>query len=698
MKKYNYRIHPSIGIARVGNSDEYYLGPETVAGLKQNSSDTQTGGLPIKPNTESDTITSSDLRDAKGAFKKQAARFKIYQYAQESSQETYPMDLPIQDVQEIKVGSVIGNKTVTNIIWTVHVANKKANTFVLVEDPTQPEGISGYENNQLPPIRNADINDPNAPQPTDKIALLNDPKRVKKLTIDPGPRVVDGINSASINFDNQTVASYFDLNQSKVIPIPDYPMSFPQDSFNDLDCPTGAIDTLGEIQTDQFGRLLVTGGKGRACSWGQHKLTGDVNNNQWFDDASDGPVTAVLEFDDGSYEEVDAGAWVTTTDPSYAPQTLNIVPLFDDIYNSWVQQLDLSPNLYANGAYLDSFTPYFDDNLDPIFKSVALQRWNINLNSYGISAHDNVGEITANDDPSQTGVFSRVRNPNISSQFGEGGYMPLALGDANESFLAVTDTQYFYINQWNNKQYNPGTENKLNPGELLDKNILMNCLGGRFSPGIDLTFIVRQPDLYIKDWATSGQGPFRIKPYPLSYQNLNSETPLLTEGYIPLHTGNSGLEPGDLSKFMAIPWHTDYNSCATHLPSPNPSGNTNLFWSWPAQRPVAVYVATDVAANNGKLTNANGQELQQWSVRGEGTSTNKSVAQDWGRFQDSLNMIKNWQDIGVVMQGNSIDPEQGGPADASYYLEVSSLLKEGQDPTNAVEPYPNINNSLPKSS
>ncbi|WP_208139618.1 hypothetical protein, partial [Shewanella algae] len=42
-------------------------------------------------------------------------------------------------------------------------------------------------------------------------------------------------------------------------------------------------------------------------------------------------------------------------------------------------------------------------------------------------------------------------------------------------------------------------------------------------------------------------------------------------------------------------WHTDYNSCATHTPAPNPGGvitesniyggniNTSLFWSWPAQ-------------------------------------------------------------------------------------------------------------------
>ena len=56
MTTINYRIHPAIGIARVGTSDDYYIAPETVAGLSTDNSET-TGGLPIKANTESETIT-----------------------------------------------------------------------------------------------------------------------------------------------------------------------------------------------------------------------------------------------------------------------------------------------------------------------------------------------------------------------------------------------------------------------------------------------------------------------------------------------------------------------------------------------------------------------------------------------------------------------------------------------------------------
>jgi hypothetical protein len=66
-----FRIHPAIGMARVGNSEEYLLAPETMAGRPVREGSAETGGLPIKPGTEADTIRSSDLRDEFGALKRQ---------------------------------------------------------------------------------------------------------------------------------------------------------------------------------------------------------------------------------------------------------------------------------------------------------------------------------------------------------------------------------------------------------------------------------------------------------------------------------------------------------------------------------------------------------------------------------------------------------------------------------------------------
>jgi hypothetical protein len=175
MVDYLYRIHPAIGIARVGNSEEYYIGPETAAGLPLpgQPDNPARGGLPINPDTNA-TITSKDLRDANGAFKRQAARFRIFQYRNENL-SSYPSG----HGTEIQIGSTVNGKKVIDIIWTVHVANKKANTYVLVETPPKA-GIVSYENGGLPPIRNASVEkgDP------------NNPRRVTMLTIDPGPRTI----------------------------------------------------------------------------------------------------------------------------------------------------------------------------------------------------------------------------------------------------------------------------------------------------------------------------------------------------------------------------------------------------------------------------------------------------------------------------------------------------------------------------
>ena len=675
MVDYQYRIHPAIGIARVGNSEEYYLGPETAAGLPLpgQPNNPARGGLPIKPGTDVTTITSKDLRDAAGGFKRQAARFRIFRYPTDAV-GTYP----IGQGEEIAIGSTVNGKTVKTIIWTVHVANKKANTYVLVENPPNA-GIAAYQCGMLPPLRNCAVESGAFSNPDP-----NNPDRITKLTIDPGPRTISGSNSAAVKFDKATTASVYQTGKG-VVQLGDYPKSFPSDSFKNLYCPTGPIDTLGELRTDDQGRLLVLGGYGRACGWDVKPpyLSGDVNNDNWFDDASDGPVSAVLILDDGSAQPVEVGAWVTATDPSYAPQTLNIVSLWDDMYDTFVRNLALAPALYdaKKSGFQTTYRPPFPDQLEPIFQSVALQRWNINLKGYGLGQHVKVGQIDAKTAPKNSvlnPLTTYIRDPNDSSQWSKGPpLMPGSLGDSNQDFLVVSKTQYFLLQQWFAGTYDQGAGPALGPGEYLDKVILQNCLGGRFSPGIDLTFIVRDPDLYTKDWKTAG--PFRIKAKPLDYSK-KAAGPLLTEGYVPLHTGNAGLEPGDVSKFMAIPWHTDYNSCATHPPTNNPVEGTTLYWSWPAQRPVAVYPAA---------LNASGPPTDQlWSVRGPGTAS--EYPQNWGRYQDRINMILNWHKIGVVLQGSAID---GGAYSPDYYLEVASLLPS--DPSDRAPPYPNTYKTPP---
>ena len=662
-----FRIHPAIGFARVGDSDEYYLAPETAAALPDPDGGETTGGLPIKAGTQSTPITDQDIRDSQGRFKKQAARFRIYQYP--GGQQSYPDG----GGTEVVIGSEIGGKTVTDIVWTVHLANKKTNCYLLPEPDTKGDQIiDRYDDCKTPPARNKDYAGTND---------LENQKRRTDLQIDPGPRAFRGTSAgSSVSFDPATTASFVSSGDT-ISENADYPQSFPQMHFPNLYCPAGQIESLGALEAEDNGRLLVVPANGTAVAFDKDQpLDDDVNNDGWFDDTADGPVYATLVFDDGSTVEAQ-GAWVISTDPGYAPQTLNVVSLWDDIYNTFVEDLALQPELFDNGSYQKSYEPDFDGDVYPVFRAAWMQQWNTNLPEPAKAGHDAVNAITADDTPADyLHVKSIIRDPNQWETESEEGSpkMPLSLGDSGMSFLMVSKTQYFFLTQWFDGAYRHGNSPVFGPGEVLDKVTLQNCLGGRFSPGIDMTFIVRQPGLWKSGWET--EGPFRINDQKLDYTKATQGQPFLTAGWFPLRSEaegcppvSPGVEPGDTSKFMALPWHTDYNSCATHTPAPNPEGNLTLYWSWPAQRPVAVYAATDY--KDGQL----GQQL--YSVRGPGTQTEE--AQDVGRFQERLDMVENWTKIGVIMQGTAIE---SGDYPADVYLEVESQL---EDSGNRVLPWPN---------
>ncbi len=678
--KISLRIHPAIGMARVGTSDDYYIAPETMAGRKGENG--ITGGLPIKKGTDSTTITSDDIRDDNGKLKRQAARFKIFQYENDST-ATYPSG----SGTEVTIGSTVDGKKVTDIIWTVHLANKKANCWMI--DERANEGINLYKNGNTPPIRNQQFAGTNDPA---------DKTRLQKLVIDAGPRAISAASQSSAKFNNGTTATYYDAKTGSIQQANNYPQSFPATKGNT----TGvqSIESLGEILTESNGRLLVLGGFGKACGFnseGEHDpsapLNMDVDNNNWLDDTSDGPVTATLIFDDGSKQAIEGSAWVVATDPAYAPQTLNVISLWDDVYNNFVENLDLEPDIYKNGKYQVNFQPHFDDEIFPTLNAAHLQMWNTNLPDKAIRAHQNMSKM--GEEKPSFNILSFIRNPNIPEQLNTGSpLMPLSLGDSAKAFLTVSTTQYFFLKQWTEGKSENAPSKILGPGEILDKATLVNCLGGRFSPGIDMTFIARDPELFNKNWSNPAIGPFRINMKPLDYSQAQADTPFLGVGYIPLRT-NTPVEPGDICKFMSIPWHTDYNSCATHTPAPNPGGkvtpqnaysgtvNTSLFWSWPAQRPVAVYTFKDLVANNGQLP------TQRYSVRGKGTAVEDSEtfpSQNVGRYQDRKNILINWHRIGTIIQGPAIKDYPEG-FDPNYYLEVESDFD--QDDSNLVVPWPN---------
>lgn len=665
-----FRVHPSINMARVGSSEEYYLAPETAAGELIDKETGLFGGLPIKAGTENTPIEASDFRDADQNPRRQAARFRLFSYSKEQTQ------YPSEDAgTEIKIGDSIDGRTVTDILWTVHLANKKNNNYSITDKEGEETGIHAYENGGLPPVRN------DVPEFGDD---LSSPKRLSQLIVDAGPRALaaSGNGTETIHFDTTATPSY--VVGDGIVPLPDYPVSFPDDHF-DMFNPLGSIDSLGEMTIEAgTGRLIVAGGYGKASGImrdGTPPSLGDaIDNDFWFDDTSDGVVHATVVFDSGDPVEAVQG-WVVCTDPGYAPQTRNVVSTWDDIYNTWVEKMALSPSMYSNGQYNDVYKAAFDQDILPVFHAAFLQRWNTNLPMGAIRGHEYMASIKPSDDPHKKlpSFEQLIRDPNDTSQDDEGTKMPLALGDATKSFLSVTTTQYQMLSQWYASKFEQHGA-ALGIGEKLDRVTMENCLGGRYSPGIDLTFIVRDENLYQQDWQGE-TGPFRLNLATLDYSTATKSKAFLSEGYVPLRTAK--VEPGDLCKFMSQPWHTDYNSCATHTPDPNPSGNNTLYWSWPAQRPVAVYPSSECRYNSETGKWSVGGQL--YSVRGdEGNGTKTPYPQQQGRYQCYFDYVQNWHKVGFVIQGTQISAEEGDNYGADKFLEVASLFESDGD---IVRPY-----------
>ncbi|MDN2674253.1 LodA/GoxA family CTQ-dependent oxidase [Janthinobacterium sp. SUN026] len=701
------RIHPAIGIARVGNSEEYYLGPESLAGMPLDGQD-GTGGLPIRPGTEDTTIASTELRDAGGKLKRQAARFRIYQYAFDAADgvESYPLGRR-GAAAEVAIGSMVDGKIVKDIVWTVHLANKKANSW------EGGDGVAPFENQRAPALRNPAFGTPGSPH----FGTPADPLRLKLLVIDPGPRTVQATRQGVQQFDTSTPPSCADAASGAVRSLPDYPVSFPRGGQPGAPAqgPGAIIASLGAITTEKNGRLLVLGGYGKACGFdaqGNYSaaavLHDNVNNDNWFDDVADGPVTAMLLFADGTARSVEGSAWVISSDPSYAPQTANVVSLWDDLYCTWLEKMALRPAVHADGSYQAGYRSNFRTDVQPILRAASLQRWTTSLPARAIKEHDLLGKMKA--EGLTYPIMNFIRHPDQTGAPSLKPQMPLSLGDAGSSLLTLTRAQYFFMDQWAHGQYVADSGDfLLGAGEALDRTILFNCLGGRYSPGIEMGFIVRDPGLYRQAWRRhDAGGPFRLNAQHLDYAAAVRDQPFLGAGYMPLRGGE--LQPGDVSKFMALPWHTDYNSCATHLPDPNPGGtvlnnqqaidaatalngngyNTLLYSSWPAQRPVAVYTYDDVVANGGELT------TPRYSVRGKGTRAdglpsatpeNAEIdrpAMHVGRYQDRAQFLLNWHRIGVVVQSTAIARKAGEKAICKdYYLEVESLFDS--DESNLVE-------------
>jgi hypothetical protein len=324
-----YRIHPAIGIARLGNSPaEFCISPEKPAALPVEC-DSSGNALLTPDGTTERTITK--FKDAEGRIKRQAARFGIYVYDEESPEGR---SLALGD--KVRGGGNYG--TLVDIQWRVYLANKKA---VWYQFKTL-SGEHGYDAKH--PLRNPDITDENERQ---------------QLIIDPGPRYVDSTTRRRAEFSRAESGRYAP--------------TFPPEKLQ-----PHSIDTLGEILTDSKGRLLVLGGYGNSGSCkegiGQPRIDTYANNDGWFDDTSDGPVMARLvmyspEVARLRYIDVEYPAWVLAAYPRYSPEILDIITLEEVLQDVAIRELAARPDLYGPAGSFE-----YPKHIDPT-DLAALAHW-----------------------------------------------------------------------------------------------------------------------------------------------------------------------------------------------------------------------------------------------------------------------------------------------------------------------------------
>jgi L-lysine epsilon oxidase-like protein len=451
------RIHPSIGVARLGNSpNDCFIGPE-VPGVYE--------------------YPEGGFRDERYRLKRQGARFRIFGY-----------DDHDQVVEEITEAGA-------RIEWRVHLKNTKAagRKFAGVLHPDEE-------------LRNA--------------KWLNAGNDERQLILDPNLQKVWKEKATAKLRCRRFMGVDFD-----------------------------PVLELGRMLYEEgTGRLIVLGGLGRAGTPHPkiYKLEhGDfANHDGWFDDISDGVVTAKVILQNGRNIYVKP-AWVVVGPPKFAPELQSVVTLYDTLY-----QVALDRNLLADPFSDPRFLPSFNRDIYPILRRALEMRW--------VFAKSYVGhtfELGPETPENRVHIFRQFRVPSAHpKEPGTGtGRMPFAWSDLyNEPSIngTVTPLQYKMLSAWAAGNFQndwggnpPPLSFDLTPSGL-DRAALEACVGAAFYPGIEVSWKMRDVFNYIE--------PFRLDPESLS--------------------------PGDISQQMSLPWQTDFVDCTYEDP---------FVW-WPAQRPIDV--------------------------------------------------------------------------------------------------------------
>jgi L-Lysine epsilon oxidase N-terminal/L-lysine epsilon oxidase C-terminal domain len=566
-------IHPAIGVARVGNSqDGYFIGPEVV------------DPPPAPPGF---------YQDDTGALKRQAARFRVYGYN--------------------AVDEVVAELTADNadIRWSAHVANQKAAWYEFQIALDIPEASS-------------------APQSRRRNRSMVGPDRAG-LVIDPGPRTIRGRDTSG----------------------PDY--HFDTGEF------LGTQVYLGELRTDAAGRLLFLGGRGVSASHDGSPATDFANNDGWYDDISDGPVTAEVTIN-GQAVPVEP-AWVAVAPPNYAPDVLTVRTMYDLLYDACVEQGWL--------PYPDRVS--FTRHVQPILHRLSVLQW-VNhgfATQFGWGGRNDFLDreylVRLASNQSQYAelrrqVYTMFRDLDRDGQspvpwpwiYGDSMSLPPI---SARQHLALSPTQYRLLERWADGDFDADLDLSARPPRsldavpladqpaTLDEAALTLCLADAFHPGCELTWPMRHTSMY--------SAPFRIRHRLPDVPEPSYGTVLTPDAAVGVGGPLYAQGPGGLTRWMAVPWQTDTASCRSgYYLGYGPRYDPYLPTFWPARVP------------NHVLTLADYQIITDPNTTPEDRQVAFERRANWyrvltGDYLDQINqMVTDFGKLGVVetRPGSTEDP------------------------------------------
>jgi hypothetical protein len=348
---------------------------------------------------------------------------------------------------------------------------------------------------------------------------------------------------------------------------------------------------LGEVSTDEAGRLIVLGGHGKSASCDGSWAITFANNEGWYDDISDGPVTAKVELNGTPLEVVPA--WVVVAPPNFGPQRKSVRTMWDLMRDTAIK----------GGLLAAPKRPSFTHDILPIFQRLNGLQW-VNAGfaagfgwngAFDLSTPAGTAKL-ADRGPANQEIRRVLANSFRRFEVDSWSPMPWPwlYGDAMNippaptprQNAALSDCQLAMLDQWAMGDFDADYDPAYIPphdidqvplveqGDVLTKAALDFCLADAFHPGCEMTWPVRSTTMYML--------PFRFAHVlegwvaPQLGEVLTSDGMTIPNG--PLY----GQVAGGITRWMAVPWQTDSASCRSGY---TPAYDPYVPAFWPARVP-----------------------------------------------------------------------------------------------------------------